>query len=174
VIRWTQTRNSAHWCLVANATKSKPISNRAVELGRQEGAKLITGGRRPPGMISGWYVQPTVFDQVDSRMRIAQEEIFGPVLTVIPFADEDQALRIANDTEYGLAGSVWTSDVARGLQLSKQINAGTVGINHYAMDPGSPFGGIRNSGSGRELGPEGLAEFLYTKTTALPRRRRPA
>jgi aldehyde dehydrogenase (NAD+) len=139
-----------------------------IEEGQHGGAKLIAGGCRPSHLKQGWYVEPTIFDDVDNGMRIAQEEIFGPVLCVIPFANEEDAIHIANDTEYGLAGTVWTGDPQRGLQLSRQIVAGTVGINHFSMDPAAPFGGVRASGTGRELGPEGLREFLQTKTIALP------
>jgi aldehyde dehydrogenase (NAD+) len=143
-----------------------------IQVGLDEGAKLVTGGGRPPGLATGWYVEPTVFDHVDNGMRIAREEIFGPVLSVIPFSDDDEAVRIANDSPYGLAGTVWTTDPERGLRLARQIDSGTMGINHYSMDPGAPFGGVRASGTGRELGPEGLAEFLHSKTTCLPRHRR--
>jgi acyl-CoA reductase-like NAD-dependent aldehyde dehydrogenase len=143
-----------------------------IQVGLDEGAKLVTGGRRPSGVTTGWYVEPTVFDHVDNGMRIAREEIFGPVLSVIPFFDDDEAVRIANDSPYGLAGSVWTSDPARGVRLARRVDSGTIGINHYSMDPGAPFGGVRASGTGRELGPEGLAEFLHSKTTCLPRHRR--
>jgi aldehyde dehydrogenase (NAD+) len=139
-----------------------------IEDGRQGGAKLVAGGGRPSHLKQGWYVEPTIFDDVDNSMRIAQEEIFGPVLCVIPFVDEEEAIHIANDTAYGLSGTVWTRDLQRGLELSQQIAAGTVGINHFSMDPAAPFGGFGASGTGRELGPEGLREFLHTKTTALP------
>jgi aldehyde dehydrogenase (NAD+) len=139
-----------------------------IEEGRHAGAKLVAGGGRPSHLDHGWYIEPTIFDAVDNGMRIAQEEIFGPVLCVIPFATDDEAIRIANDTEYGLSGTVWTRDQLRGLHLSQQIAAGTVGINHFSMDPAAPFGGVGASGTGRELGPEGLREFLHTKTTALP------
>jgi aldehyde dehydrogenase (NAD+) len=139
-----------------------------IDDGRRAGATLVTGGGRPSHLALGWYIEPTVFDDVDNEMRIAREEIFGPVLCVIPFADEEDAIRIANDTDYGLAGTVWTSDPQRGLRLSRRIITGTIGINHYSMDPAAPFGGVRASGTGRELGPEGLREYLHTKTTGLP------
>jgi acyl-CoA reductase-like NAD-dependent aldehyde dehydrogenase len=139
-----------------------------IDDGRRAGATLVTGGGRPSHLALGWYIEPTVFDDVDNEMRIAREEIFGPVLCVIPFADEADAIRIANDTDYGLAGTVWTSDPQRGLRLSRRIITGTIGINHYSMDPAAPFGGVRASGTGRELGPEGLREYLHTKTTGLP------
>jgi aldehyde dehydrogenase (NAD+) len=101
-------------------------------------------------------------------MAIAQEEIFGPVLSVIAYDDVDEAIAIANDSDYGLAGTVWTADVERGIAISEKIRTGTFGINFYAIDPGSPFGGFKNSGIGRECGPEGLEAFLEHKSTMLP------
>jgi len=101
-------------------------------------------------------------------MRIAREEIFGPVLTVIPFDDERDAVRIANDSEYGLAGSVWTGDVDRGLDIARRVRTGTYGVNQYTMDFIAPFGGYKASGIGREFGPEGLEEYLELKSIALP------
>ncbi|PBC48241.1 aldehyde dehydrogenase [Rhodococcus sp. ACS1] len=127
--------------------------------GLADGARLTTGGGRPSG--DGWFVEPTVFADVDPRAVIAQEEIFGPVLSVIPYTDETQAIAIANDSEYGLGGTVWTADPDRGTAVARRIHSGTVGINGYANDPTAPFGGIKNSGLGRELGPEGLAGYQY-------------
>jgi aldehyde dehydrogenase (NAD+) len=136
--------------------------------GKEEGARLVCGGGRPDGLPSGYFVQPTVFADVDNKMTIAQEEIFGPVLSIIPYDTEDDAIRIANDSVYGLAGSVWTTDVPKGIEISQKIRTGTYGINWYAFDPGSPFGGYKNSGIGRENGPEGIEHFCQLKSVLLP------
>jgi aldehyde dehydrogenase (NAD+) len=139
-----------------------------IEKGVAEGARLVCGGGRPDGFDSGYFVQPTVFADVDNTMTIAREEIFGPVLCIIGYDTVDDAIAIANDSEYGLAGSVWTTDVPRGIEISQQIRTGTYGINWYAFDPGSPFGGYKNSGIGRENGPEGVEHFCQLKSVLLP------
>ncbi|MBU8812861.1 aldehyde dehydrogenase [Mycolicibacterium goodii] len=139
-----------------------------IKKGIEEGARLVTGGGRPEGLDSGWFVQPTVFADVDNSMTIAQEEIFGPVLVVIPYEDEDDAVRIANDSVYGLAGSVYTTDFAKGVEIAQKVRTGTYGINMYAFDPGAPFGGYKNSGIGRECGPEGIAGYCESKSVLLP------
>ncbi|CAN5740616.1 aldehyde dehydrogenase [soil metagenome] len=139
-----------------------------IKKGIEEGARVVTGGGRPEGIDSGWYVQPTVFADVDNSMTIAQEEIFGPVLAVIPFDTEEDAIRIANDSPYGLAGSVYTKDFARALQIAKRIRTGTYAVNMYAFDPGAPFGGYKNSGIGRENGPEGIEQYCESKSVLLP------
>ena len=140
-----------------------------IETGRHEGAQLVIGGSETPeGLERGWYVQPTLFARADNTMRIAREEIFGPVITVIPYRDEDDAVAIANDSDYGLAGSVWTADTDRGLAIARRIRTGTFGVNQgYTMDPFAPFGGVKASGYGRELGPEGLDGYLDTKSIAV-------
>jgi acyl-CoA reductase-like NAD-dependent aldehyde dehydrogenase len=135
--------------------------------GRDEGARLTTGGSRPDGFDQGWYLQPTVFADVDNGHTIAQEEIFGPVLSVIPYSDEDEAIRIANASDYGLGGSVWTSDPERGEAVARQVRTGSIGINAYVNDPVAPFGGVRASGMGRELGPEALHSYQVLKTVYL-------
>jgi betaine-aldehyde dehydrogenase len=136
-----------------------------IGVGRGEG-RLITGGGRPTGkaLEKGFFVEPTIFADVDNRARIAQEEIFGPVLVVIPFSDEAEAIRIANDTPYGLAGAVWTRDVFRGIRVLKQIRAGILWLNTYHPTYNeAPWGGYKQSGFGRELGPYGLEHYLETK-----------
>jgi acyl-CoA reductase-like NAD-dependent aldehyde dehydrogenase len=134
-----------------------------VEQGRDEGAEVVTGGAAGDG--KGAFYRPTVLAKVESSMAVAQEEIFGPVVTVIPFADEKDAIRIANDVRYGLMATVWTSDPARGHRLAARIKAGTVGINTpYTAFPGIPFGGYKQSGFGRELGLETLDAYLETKS----------
>ena len=136
-----------------------------IEDGRRDGARLVIGGSDPPaGFACGWYVRPTLFADVDNGMRIAREEIFGPVLTVIPYRDDDEAVRIANDSDYGLSGSVWTADGARGLAVARRVRSGSFGINQpYSMDPAAPFGGVKASGIGRELGREGLEAYVDLK-----------
>ena len=136
--------------------------------GTADGGRVVAGGGRPADRDKGWFVQPTVFANVDPLHTIAQEEIFGPVLAVIPYADEAEAVQIANNTDYGLGGSVWTSDQERGEAFAKKVRSGTVGVNHYVNDPFAPFGGIKSSGMGRELGPEGLTAFQNLQTIYLP------
>ncbi|PZH15018.1 aldehyde dehydrogenase [Streptomyces sp. NTH33] len=135
--------------------------------GIADGATLATGGRRPAGLDRGWYVEPTVFGNVDNHSVIAREEIFGPVLSVIPADDEQDAVRIANDTIYGLNASVFTSDVNRARQVAARLRSGTVGHNAFRSDLGIAFGGFKQSGIGREGGREGLLPFLEVKTVIL-------
>jgi aldehyde dehydrogenase (NAD+) len=140
-----------------------------IALGQEEGARVVVGGNgRPDGMERGWYVKPTVFADVDNSMRIAREEIFGPVLAVIPFDTEADAVRIANDSDYGLAGSVWTADIAHGVDVARQVRTGTYGVNHYTMDFASPFGGFKQSGIGREFGKEGLEHYTELQSISVP------
>jgi aldehyde dehydrogenase (NAD+)/betaine-aldehyde dehydrogenase len=134
-----------------------------VEQGREEGADVVLGGE--PGDGNGAFYPPTVIAKVDNAMTVAQEEIFGPVVTVIPFEDEKDAIRIANDVRYGLMATVWTGDPARGHRLARRIKAGTIGINMpYTAFPGIPFGGYKQSGFGRELGLDALELYLETKS----------
>jgi betaine-aldehyde dehydrogenase len=140
-----------------------------LQSGREEGATVATGGGRPSAFSKGWFVEPTVFTNVDNKMRIAQEEIFGPVLAVIPYEGDEQAVDIANDSNYGLCGSVWTSDNDRGLAIARQVRTGTYMLNApIPIDFATPFGGYKESGVGREFGPEGLESFLEMKSIALP------
>ncbi|QYJ02559.1 aldehyde dehydrogenase [Nocardioides panacisoli] len=136
--------------------------------GQSEGARLVAGGDgMPEGLDRGWYVRPTVFAGVDNGMRIAREEIFGPVLSVIGYDDVEDAVRIANDSDYGLAGTVWTADQDAGLDVARRVRTGTYGVNTYTMDFAAPFGGFKASGIGREFGPEGLAQYTELKSVYL-------
>ena len=138
--------------------------------GQQEGARLVCGGGRADGdeLAHGNFVAPTLFADVSNDMSIAREEIFGPVLSVIPFDGEQEAVRLANDTDYGLAATVWTSDVRRAMRMTRAIKAGTVGVNGYQLEPNSPFGGFRQSGLGREGGRAAIESYTELKTVLLP------
>ncbi|MEV6223814.1 aldehyde dehydrogenase [Nocardia fluminea] len=136
--------------------------------GVAEGGRITTGGGRPKGLDRGWFVEPTIFADVTNGATIAREEIFGPVLAVIPYDDDADAVRIANDSDYGLGGTVWTSDVERGKDIARRVRTGSVGVNGYTMDHGAPFGGVKASGLGRELGPEGLAAYQQLKSIYVP------
>jgi aldehyde dehydrogenase (NAD+) len=135
-----------------------------IEAGVDEGARMVIGGPDNP-FDRGWYVRPTLFADATNDMRIAREEIFGPVLTVLKYSDEQDAIRIANDSDYGLGGSVWTSDTAHGLSIAEQVRTGTFGINMYTLDTTCPFGGFKQSGIGREFGAEGLSEYVELQST---------
>lgn len=138
-----------------------------IDIARQEGAKLVLGGgpAERPECGQGWFVEPTIFTQVDNSMRIAQEEVFGPVLAVIRFKDEQEALAIANDVRFGLAAGVWTGDMGRAFRMAEHIQSGTVWINTYrAISYMSPFGGYKDSGMGRENGIDAINEYLQTKS----------
>ncbi len=137
-----------------------------IAAGRDAGARVTVGGGRPAGIDRGWYVEPTVFADATNDMTIAQEEIFGPVLTVIPYDGVDDAVRIANDSPYGLSGSVWGADAEAAAAVGRRVRTGTMNINTFMMDMCSPFGGFKASGMGRELGPEGLEAYLETQTIA--------
>jgi len=138
-----------------------------IETGMREGARLVAGGLgRPEGMGRGYYVRPTIFADVTSNMTIAREEIFGPVLCIMPFSDEDHAVVLANDTDYGLANFVQSGDQARAERVATRLEAGVIVLNGASRAPGSPFGGYKHSGNGREGGRWGLEEYLEIKAIA--------
>ena len=140
-----------------------------IQAGIDEGATLVTGGTgKPDGMDAGYYVKPTVFADVSNSMTIAREEIFGPVLSIIGYVDVDDAVAIANDTEYGLAGGVWGTDGDKALAVAKRLRTGLVDMNGAFLNTDAPFGGYKKSGNGRELGRFGLAEFVESKSINLP------
>ncbi|MGI8751384.1 MAG: aldehyde dehydrogenase family protein [Acidimicrobiales bacterium] len=139
-----------------------------IDVGIDEGAKLVTGGTgKPEGLETGYFVKPTVFSEVRPDMRIAQEEIFGPVLAILPFDTEDEAVEIANDSDYGLAGGVWAGDQEHGIAVARRIRTGQIEVNGGAFNPNAPFGGYKQSGIGREYGSFGLEEFLEVKALQL-------
>ncbi|HBD22382.1 MAG TPA: aldehyde dehydrogenase, partial [Dietzia sp.] len=152
--------------------KQKASVEGYIRKGVEEGATIAYGGGTveglPEGVAEGAYVQPTVFRDVDNSMTIAQEEIFGPVLQVIAYDTVDEAVQIANDSEYGLAGAVYSADPDAALAVAQRVRTGTMGINWYAFDPSAPFGGFKNSGLGRENGPEGLEAFCELQSVLMP------
>lgn len=136
-----------------------------IDIGRKEGATLLAGGHIPEGCDEGYFIEPTIFTDVTPTMKIAREEIFGPVVSVIPFKDDDEAVQIANDTIYGLAAAVWTRDIKRGLRMAQRVKSGTLWINTYqVLSPTVPFGGYKQSGIGRELGVHALDNYLESKS----------
>ncbi len=135
-----------------------------IEAGRADGAKVVAGGSVPADQPRGWFVSPTVFSGVANTDRIAREEIFGPVLAVIPYDGDDEAVALANDSDFGLAGTVWSQDTERATQIARAVHTGTIGVNDYALDIRAPFGGVKASGLGRELGPEGLEAYRVVKS----------
>jgi betaine-aldehyde dehydrogenase len=161
---------------LAETTRLGPLSSQMqldrvrdfIKKGVAEGAELLTGGAdKPEGLAGGYFVKPTVFGKVKNSMTIAQEEIFGPVLSIIAYKDEEEAVRIANDTPYGLAGAVWSADEARAQKVARRIRAGQIDINGGAFNMNAPFGGFKQSGHGREAGVYGLEEFLEYKSLQL-------
>lgn len=151
---------------LATANQQQRVQN-YIDRGVADGGRITTGGGRPAGQDHGWFVDPTIFADVDNSHTIAREEIFGPVLAVIPYTDVDEAVAIANDSDFGLGGTVWTGDEQRGLDVARRVHTGSIGVNNYALDFCSPFGGIKASGLGRELGPEGLMSYQQTKSIYL-------
>ncbi|MCU1486521.1 MAG: aldehyde dehydrogenase [Actinomycetia bacterium] len=151
------------------ASRQRDRVEHFIAAGQAEGAKVVLGGGRPPGFDKGWYVEPTIFVNVENSMSIAQEEIFGPVLSVIKYRDEDEAVAIANDSVYGLGGAVFSSDVERAVSVASRIETGTCAINDaMPSGGGGPFGGYKRSGLGRERSREGLEAFLEIKSVSLP------
>jgi betaine-aldehyde dehydrogenase len=136
--------------------------------GKQQGARIVTGGGRPAGLGHGYFVEPTIFASVDPSMAIAQEEIFGPVVSVLAYDSEDEAVAIANDSAYGLNGSVFTGDPERGVRVARRIRTGTVEVNGSPAGFYAPFGGFKSSGIGREAGPEGFDAYVEIKSIGLP------
>ena len=133
---------------------------------KHDGARLVAGGGRAegPGLEQGWFIQPTIFADVRNDMAVAAEEIFGPVLSIIPFADEEEAVQIANDTPYGLASGVWSENISRCMRMMREIKSGVVWVNTYRVAaPQAPFGGMKDSGFGRVRGEAGILEFTQTK-----------
>ncbi|MET0984547.1 MAG: aldehyde dehydrogenase [Steroidobacteraceae bacterium] len=135
-----------------------------IAIGRDAGARITVGGGRPKHLPRGWYVEPTIMADVDNNMRVAQEEIFGPVGVLIPYDGDEEAIRIANATEYGLGGAVFTQDQARGMKIARAVRTGTIGVNQYTLDFCAPFGGFKASGLGREMGVEGLRSYQEPKS----------
>jgi aldehyde dehydrogenase (NAD+) len=153
--------------LVSSTQRDRVLSY--IEKGKAEGARLVAGGKTPEHLTKGFYVEPTLFADVTNDMTIAREEIFGPVLVVIPFEDDDDAVRIANDSIYGLSGAVASANTERALSVAKRIRTGTIGVNGANFfAPNAPFGGYKQSGVGREMGVEGFEEYLQIKTLAVP------
>ncbi len=153
-----------------------PLSTRAqlekveryVAIAREEGARVLTGGRRPPDRERGWWYEPTVLADVENGMTVAREEVFGPVIAVIPYDDVEDAVAMANDSEFGLSGGVWGGDEDEAFAVARRLRTGTVSVNTFAIEDTSPFGGYKRSGIGREWGIEGLDAYLELKTVALP------
>ena len=139
-----------------------------IQIGLNEGARLVCGGGTPSGLEAGYFIEPTLLADVTNDMRVAKEEIFGPVICAIAYQDIDDAIRIANESEFGLSGSVWTADVEAGIEIGRRIKTGNFSINHFSMDIAAPFGGYKSSGIGRELGEEGLQDYLEFKSINLP------
>ena len=148
---------------LVNAAQRQKVE-RYIAQGLADGGTVTTGGKRPPHLPHGYFIEPTIFAGLDNNSAVAREEIFGPVLAVIAYDDEDDAIRIANDSEYGLGGTVWSPDRDHAVAVAARIHSGTIGINHYLPDITAPYGGIKNSGMGRELGPEGLRGFQHIKS----------
>lgn len=138
-----------------------------VDIATAAGASVVTGGGVPAGLDRGWFVSPTLLDKVDNTSQVAQEEIFGPVISLISYDDDTDAVRMANDSIYGLSGSVWSTDTDRAVALARQVRTGMVSINGFPQAKGTPFGGFKQSGIGREMGPEGLQAYLETKSIAI-------
>jgi len=152
---------------MANRAQFEKVQ-RMIAIGIEEGTRVVTGGTGlPEGVDKGYFVRPTIFADVRNDATIAREEIFGPVLAMIPYDTEEEAIAIANDTEYGLAAYVWSTDPARARRVAGRLRAGTVNINGASAHPGAPFGGYKRSGNGREFGSYGLAEYMEYKAVSV-------
>jgi acyl-CoA reductase-like NAD-dependent aldehyde dehydrogenase len=147
-------------------------TERYVDIAQSEGARLVCGGRRPDGFDKGFYYEPTVFDDVQNASRLAQEEVFGPIGAVIGFDTDEEAIALANHSEFGLSGGIYSADAGRAFEMALKIRTGGVSINGGAgtMQSDAPFGGIKRSGYGREYGEEGINEFTYQKTISFSAR----
>jgi aldehyde dehydrogenase (NAD+) len=150
------------------SARQRGVVENYIEIGRREGARTMTGGGRPRGLDHGWFVEPAIFTDVEPDMRIAQEEIFGPVVSVLTYEDEDQAVAIANNSPYGLNGAIFTSDIEHGMDLARRIRTGTVELNGNSAGFRAPMGGVKCSGIGREYGPEGIDNYVEPKSVGLP------
>jgi acyl-CoA reductase-like NAD-dependent aldehyde dehydrogenase len=139
-----------------------------IQLGQEQGARLLAGGQRDPAFARGYFLQPTLFTDVTSQMSIARDEIFGPVVSVMPYEGIDEAISIANSSQYGLSGTVYSTDPERAYDVAKKIKSGHISVNAFDLAPGVPFGGYKSSGWGREGGPEGLEGFLETQAIYIP------
>jgi aldehyde dehydrogenase (NAD+) len=153
--------HTRHGPMVSKAQRDRVASY--IEKGKSEGARIVAGGDTQP-LEKGYFVSPTVFADVTTDMTIAQEEIFGPVLSILKYEDEDEALRIANDSIYGLAGGVWSGDAEKAKAFARKMKTGQIDINGGSFNVAAPFGGFKQSGVGRELGPFGLEEFTQPKS----------
>lgn len=147
---------------VANAVQRDRVLN-YIDIAKKEGARAVIGGEAAAGFNRGFFIEPTIFEDVTSEMRVAQEEVFGPVVCIIDYENDDDAIRIANESNFGLSGTVYSRDVRRAEMIARQVRTGNVSINGLQLDPGIPFGGYKQSGIGREAGPEGLQPYLETK-----------
>jgi aldehyde dehydrogenase (NAD+) len=150
------------------ASRQRDRVERYIAIAQEEGGKIAVGGGRPSGQSTGWYVEPTLVIDVEAKHTIAQEEVFGPVVSVLAYDTPEDAIRIANDSDFGLSGSVFTADVAAGIDVARKVRTGTYTVNSFALEFAAPFGGFKNSGIGREMGPEGLAAYLESKSISLP------
>ena len=151
--------------LVTQAHQQRVL--RYIEQAKEEGATVATGGKAPEHLDKGWYVEPTLLTNVTNDMTVAQDEVFGPVIALIPYEDEEDAVRIANDSRFGLSGSVFTGDPQRGFDVARRIRTGTFSVNTMAADFNSSFGGYKESGIGREHGPYAIDEYLLNKTISI-------
>jgi aldehyde dehydrogenase (NAD+) len=146
------------------SSKQRDTVEGYIRAGLEEGAKIAVGGKRPANLSKGYYVEPTILTDVKNNMKVAQEEIFGPVLVVIRYKNIDDAIRIANDSIYGLGGAVWSRDTDKAMAVAKQVKTGTMWVNDYhLLSVAAPFGGYKQSGIGREFGIEGMLEYMQMK-----------